>query len=158
MPGPTLTLAALLTSAFLGAGYRVPLAAVMFLGAGYQAPRPLVLTGGSEITMQDISGDWVVTAIGDDELDEGAGARISFEADKMHGNTGCNPMFSGLAVEGRQIRFGNVAMGRMFCDEAAGKREYAFTEALRQVTRYEISDKGVLVLYAHDNPVIAARR
>ncbi len=67
---------------------------------------------------------------------------------KVSGNTGCNS-FTGMlsSISSGKIRFDeNMAMTKMFCQ---GEGESVFTEQLKQVNSFDISDDGILHL-THD--------
>lgn len=70
------------------------------------------------------------------------------------GNGGCNQIFGGVSVNGRNIVFGRIGATRMFCNErGVMKLETDFTRALERVTRFERNGNN-LSLYARNRLVL----
>src|SRR5688572_18646912 len=78
---------------------------------------------GRQWKLVEINGSNVGTSNAYVEFDRGQ-ARFS-------GNTGCNRMFGGVAIRGRQISFSNVGTTRMACvDTRVQRNEAAFLREL----------------------------
>ncbi|HKX83258.1 MAG TPA: META domain-containing protein [Pyrinomonadaceae bacterium] len=61
---------------------------------------------------------------------------------RFTGNAGCNQMFGGVSVIGRQIRFTNIGTTRMVCSGQANRIEQEIVNTLPRVTRYnQIGDR-----------------
>jgi heat shock protein HslJ len=83
-------------------------------------------------------------------------AFLEFDAsqNRFSGNAGCNRMFGGVSVSGRNINFENIGTTRMFCSErGVMKLETDFTRALERVTRFEKNGNN-LSLYARNRLVL----
>jgi heat shock protein HslJ len=61
---------------------------------------------------------------------------INNNRNRFTGNTGCNQMFGGVSVIGRQIRFTNVGTTRMACSGQVNRIEQELMSTLPRVTRY----------------------
>ncbi|HEY8559843.1 MAG TPA: META domain-containing protein [Pyrinomonadaceae bacterium] len=100
------------------------------------------------------------------QLTELNGARVSGSKafleiepslDRVNGNAGCNRMFGGVSVSGRNINFSGIGTTRMACAErGAMKLEADFTRALERVTRFERTGNN-LNLYARNRLVLKFR-
>ena len=77
---------------------------------------------------------------------------INNNRNRFTGNTGCNQMFGGVSVIGRQIRFTNVGTTRMACSRQANRVEREVVNTLKRVTKYRQSGDR-LELY-HRNRVV----
>ena len=66
-------------------------------------------------------------------------AYLEFDLDqkRMTGNAGCNRMFGGFEISGRQIAFSNIATTRLACSDMAA--ETALLVALRSIDRFRLS-------------------
>jgi heat shock protein HslJ len=65
---------------------------------------------------------------------------------EMNGNTGCNGYFGGYTYADGTISFSEIGMTLMACDDAVGKVETAYTQALNAATTVAIDDGGQLLL------------
>ncbi len=73
---------------------------------------------------------------------------------RFSGNAGCNRMFGGFSVRGRNIDFSNIGTTKMFCSErGVMKLEMDLTRALEGVTRFERTGNN-LSLYARNRLVL----
>ena len=69
-------------------------------------------------------------------------AYLEFDRDqnRMSGNAGCNRMFGGVEIRGRQIVFSNIGTTRMACaDGRVQGTETAFLTALKNIDRFRQS-------------------
>jgi heat shock protein HslJ len=73
---------------------------------------------------------------------------LTFGADgAAAATTDCNRATGGYAVNGRELRFGDLAMTRMFC---AGSQEAEFVALLGRTASYRFTSRGELVLSLED--------
>jgi heat shock protein HslJ len=78
---------------------------------------------------------------------------INNNRNRFTGNAGCNQIFGGVSVTGRQIRFTKIGTTRMACTGAANRIERDVVNTLPRVTRYEqVGDK--LLLYRRNRLVM----
>src|SRR6188768_2174149 len=70
---------------------------------------------------------------------KGSNAYLEFDLDqkRMTGNAGCNRMFGGIQISGRQISFSNIGTTRMACPDMGF--ETGFLTALKSVDRFRQS-------------------
>src|SRR6478736_5822102 len=71
---------------------------------------------------------------------ESSRAYLEFDRDRkrMTGNAGCNRIFGGVEIRGRQIVFSNIGTTRMACaDGEAQAVETALLSALKRVDRFQ---------------------
>ena len=100
-------------------------------------------------TVESLEGTWVLSylmapAKSFDELYAGKKPEITFEIkeNRFSGNTGCNSFSGKLNVDGHKISFRDpYAMTRMMCQ---GEGENVFTESLKKVNTYAVSDGNTL--------------
>jgi heat shock protein HslJ len=63
---------------------------------------------------------------------------------RFSGNAGCNRMFGGVTIRGRQITFSNVGTTRMACVDARVQRnEMTFLRELKNVDRFRQSENSL---------------
>lgn len=122
-------------------------------------PRPTTVT--------DLSGRWLVTAIGgktvetlrqDTPRSEGEPPWLQFNVAerKVTGYTGCNRIFgdvSGDELKRGRLDFSKLAVTRMLCQD--GKLEQNMLAALRQVRSYVLLDGRLSFLDGKDTEVMA---
>ena len=71
---------------------------------------------------------------------------LTFDGDRLSGNTGCNSLNSTFKIDGNAIDLGGMAMTRMFCE---GVEEHVFTAAINEVKKFRI-EGDTLVLSNND--------
>lgn len=103
-----------------------------------------------------LAGDWVITEVAETAVT--LSASISFAADAVSGNSGCNRYNGGYQLTGEGLSFGDMAATRMACPEPQMKLEQSLFETLPTVSRFDISSEGDLILFAGDTAAIKARR
>lgn len=81
---------------------------------------------------------------------------INNNRNRFMGNTGCNRMFGGVSIIGRQIRFTNIGSTKMACARQAGRMEREVLNALGRVTRYSQTGNR-LDLYRRNQLVMRLR-
>ena len=72
---------------------------------------------------------------------------LSATEQRVSGSDGCNRLFGGLTVDGRQLRFGRLASTRMACPDSTGQ-ESAFMDALTRTARFQIRGQHLELLDA----------
>jgi heat shock protein HslJ len=76
---------------------------------------------GSENSLAELEGSsWTLDSYLGTNLIEGTIFQISFEADLVRGNAGCNSFFGSYSTNDDQIKFGNLGMTEMACMEPEG--------------------------------------
>ena len=79
---------------------------------------------------------------------------IEASLSRFAGNAGCNRMFGGVTINGRNIDFSGIGTTKMFCGgSGVMKLETDFTRALERVTRFERTGNN-LSLYARNRLVL----
>ena len=76
----------------------------------------------------------------------GSEPTLVFAADQVSGTTGCNQFFGGYTYAEGSIKFDQVGMTMMACDDPIGTVEMAYTAALNGATTVTIDDGGQLLL------------
>lgn len=72
---------------------------------------------------------------------------LSATEQRVSGSDGCNRLFGGFTVDGRQLRFGRLASTRMACPDGTGQ-ENAFMDALQRTARFQIRGQHLELLDA----------
>lgn len=87
---------------------------------------------GSDWNVIELEGQAAATGMGDKP------ASIGFEEDgRAHAFSGCNRMSGSYAVEGNQLKFGQMAMTKMFC-EGAMDLESTFSRVIGEIDSFRI--------------------
>lgn len=80
------------------------------------------------------SGEWIVTAIGEDPVREGPGPRLAFtRGGRVAGHTGINRFSGGYRLEGARLSIGPLLMTRVGGPRALMEQEHRFAAALDAV-------------------------
>ncbi|MDT8328367.1 MAG: META domain-containing protein [Roseovarius sp.] len=104
---------------------------------------------------------WQVTRLGDSPLVEPENLTLNFVApDRVAGSTGCNRMVGGFSLTGEGIQFGTMSSTMMACPAPLMEQEKHMLDALEQVTRFDITEEGALILIGDESamPLLTARR
>jgi len=98
---------------------------------------------------------WELTEIGGKRVySSKAFLEIDASQNRFGGNAGCNRMFGGVSVSGKNIDFSGIGTTRIFCSQpGVMKLEGDFTRALERVTRFEKTGNN-LSLYARNRLVL----
>lgn len=107
-------------------------------------------------SVESLEGTWVLNYLmapgkSFDELYAGKKPEITFEIkeNRFSGNTGCNSFSGKLNADGHKISFRDpYAMTRMMCQ--GGEGESVFTESLKKVNTYAVSDGNTLNFISGD--------
>lgn len=70
---------------------------------------------------------------------------------RAFGNAGCNHWFASYQLDGDTLSFGQPGSTRRMCAPALMEQEQRFFQALGEVQRWEITDKGELRLLSADS-------
>lgn len=83
---------------------------------------------------------------------------LSFAADgSLTGSGGCNQYRSSYQITGEGLRLGPALATRMACaNPEMNTQEVNFFARLEEITRFDISEAGRLLLFVNDTPVIVA--
>ncbi|MEO1169785.1 MAG: META domain-containing protein [Pseudomonadota bacterium] len=103
--------------------------------------------------------DWHVTELMGEAVPADAGINFRFDGDGgMFGTGGCNRFTTNYVLDD-ELRIGPVAATRRACiNPEISRLENQFFTALGSVIRLELSDEGVLTLFAEMEPVLTAER
>lgn len=110
--------------------------------------------GGEPVSL--LAGDWTITEVAETAVT--LPASISFTADAVSGNSGCNRFNGGFQLTGEGLSFVDMAATRMACPEPEMKLEQSIFETLPTISRFDISPEGDLILFAGDTAALKARR
>ncbi|GAW34663.1 META domain protein [Roseovarius sp. A-2] len=94
-----------------------------------------------------IDGVWQVTALGDAELIEPERLSLNFlNPGRVAGSSGCNRLIGGFTLTGEGLQFGAMGSTMMACHEPLMEQERRMLDALEQVTRFDVTADGALLL------------
>lgn len=103
--------------------------------------------------------EWVVEDIGSSGIVDRSRATLNFGDDgRLFGRGSCNNFNAAYTLTGENLTIGQAASTMMACEEPLMQQERRFLDVLQQVTRFEISDSGALVLVDRNGRKITARR
>jgi heat shock protein HslJ/uncharacterized lipoprotein YbaY/membrane-bound inhibitor of C-type lysozyme len=90
---------------------------------------------------------WRITAIGDADLVEPERLSLNFlPPDRVAGSSGCNRIIGSFNLTGESLQFGTMGSTMMACEDPLMAQERRMLDALEQVTRFDITDDGTLIL------------
>ena len=64
----------------------------------------------------------------------------------VNGNGGCNNFGGGVAINGTEIKFGDLFSTMMGCEEAKSKQEAAFHAALEKAEAFRLDSQELVLL------------
>lgn len=103
--------------------------------------------------------EWQVKSIKGQALADSAKLTIRLDGERVFGTSGCNRYFGSYQLTGEGLRFGAIAGTRMAClNSDASQLEQTFLSALADVRRFDISDKGELMLFDENGVIITATK
>lgn len=121
------------------------LCALALISACANADENLVTIKESTWVVEDISGQGVI-----DYLQ----SSIRFENDgTVNGFAGCNNYFGAATLNGNNLYFGPMGVGRKMCAVAISHQENAFLRALSRVRNYTLTN-GILFLNDEDGTTV----
>ena len=89
-----------------------------------------------------LTGDWTVTSLYTGTAlatPVGADLTATFDADGIHGNSGCNTFRGAVKTDGQRITIGPIASTLMACtDDALNAQEHQYTQALEAARTFEV--------------------
>jgi len=92
-------------------------------------------------------GVWQVTALGEAELIEPERLSLNFlHPGRLAGSSGCNRVVGGFTLTGEGMQFGAMGSTMMACQEPLMEQERRMLDALEQVTRFDVTEDGALLL------------
>ncbi|MGZ8979948.1 MAG: META domain-containing protein [Burkholderiaceae bacterium] len=113
--------------------------------------------GGEPDTLL-MSDEWVVEDIGGTLIDRSR-ATLDFGVDgRLAGRASCNAFTTTYTLTGEGLSVGTTATTMMSCAPALMEQEKLFLDILQRVRRFDISEKGALVLEDDQRRRIVARR
>lgn len=94
---------------------------------------------------------WQITAMGEVELIEVDRLSINFLAPGgVAGSGGCNRLVGGFSLTGEGLQFSAMGSTMMACPDGLMAQERTLLDALEQVTRFDLTDDGRLLLIGGD--------
>ncbi len=121
------------------------------------AEPPLAGCGGAPLAPATLADtNWTIVAIGGAAV-SGERYHLSFTADQISGQAGCNRFSGGYQHSGETLTVGGLAMTRMACPGPGMAHEQRFSEIVRGPVRIGFPDGDTLVLTG-PNGEIRARR
>ena len=117
----------------------------------------------SDLSSSSLEGAWVLNYLSSpgksfDEIYTAKKPEINFDLkeNRFSGNTSCNSFSGKLNVEGNKINFRDpYAMTKMMCP---GEGENVFTETLKKVNTYSITDGNTLNFISGDIAIMRFTR
>lgn len=104
-------------------------------------------------------GSWQVTQLDGRAVPADIELSLAFlPADRVAGRSGCNRYMGGYALTGEGLQFRQLAGTLMACAGPAGEIERPFLAALAEVSRFDLSEQGELLLLAQEKVLLRARR
>ncbi|WP_193367119.1 META domain-containing protein [Pelagibius marinus] len=105
------------------------------------------------------SGEWVVEDIGGRGIIDFSRVSMTFGSEGcITGLTGCNSYSLPYQLSGDSLSVGQGINTLRACLPALGDQERKFLQILSQVTRFEFSETGALILSTADGDSLTARR
>jgi putative lipoprotein len=126
-------------------------------GAASTPGRPSGTTGGAATEPLENT-YWKLTRLGDAPVTVASQQRephlvFNSETRRVHGSGGCNPLTGSYELHGDQLRLGQMAGTMMACRDAM-ETEQRFLEALKHVSRWQISGQQLDLLDAAGNVLV----
>lgn len=75
----------------------------------------------------------------------GSPPTLLVEAGRVSGNAGCNQFSGGFSGTGREVRFTQLIMTRMYCGGFM-ELETSYSQALESATHWDVTDNALLIL------------
>lgn len=75
--------------------------------------------------------------------DDSVDANDSASSSLVNGNSGCNRFFGSFYANADTLRFVNIGVTRMLCDNASNAVEQKVMDVINQTSRYEVNDSVV---------------
>lgn len=110
--------------------------------------------GGDSASL--LAGDWVIAEVAQTAVT--IPASVTFTADAVSGNSGCNRFSGAYQLTGEGLSFGEIASTRMACPEPQMALEKSIFDILPTLSRFDISPEGDLLLFAGDSLALKAHR
>ena len=100
-------------------------------------------------------GVWQVTALGDAELIEAERLSLNFlNPGRVAGSSGCNRLVGDFTLTGEGMQFGAMGSTMMACHEPLMEQERRMLDALEQVTRFDVTEDGTLLLIGGESGAV----
>jgi len=98
----------------------------------------------ADLLIEDL---WRITALGGADLVDPERLSLNFLApDRVAGSSGCNRIIGNFNLTGEGLHFGTMGSTMMACEEPLMEQERRMLDALEQVTRFDITEGGALLL------------
>ncbi|WBQ09579.1 META domain-containing protein [Hyphomonadaceae bacterium ML37] len=122
-------------------------------------PRPDTFEGcGGDPETLFADANWTLAMLGGDALDSDRELSIRFEDGRVSGSGGCNRFMGGYTLTGEALTLSELASTQMACPDEAMNQETRLLEQLSQVTMFDLTDEGALVLRTAGGDTITAYR
>ena len=116
-------------------------------------PVSILLVGTKDKAIGSVSASalagttWRLVALAGKEADTGVISTLVFNAEGgVNGNGGCNSFGGGVAINGTEIKFGDLFSTMMGCEEAKSKQETAFHAALKKAEAFRLDSQELVFL------------
>ena len=106
------------------------------------------------------SATWILKTLnGNDVVKEKAGNEIPYltlntKENTVLGSTGCNTINGKISVNADEIKFSDMSMTKMFCDDAGYEQDFVSALFNDSVVKYK-SDNGKLIFYKNDVAIMS---
>lgn len=122
-------------------------------------PRPDTFEGcGGDPETLFANANWTLALIGDEALSSDRELSIRFEDGRVSGSSGCNRFMGGYTLTGESLTLTQMASTQMACPDDAMAQEVRILERLSQVSMFDLTDEGALVLRTAGGDTITAYR
>ena len=103
--------------------------------------------------------EWVAVDVADTKFVADSNSTLKFAKDgKVQGSAGCNNYSGGVALDGDQVSFTELATTRKMCDRAIMEAEQGFLAALEKTRSLSRDDEYLRFLDADGDEVIKFRQ
>jgi heat shock protein HslJ len=112
--------------------------------------------GDAETLFADAN--WALALLGEEPLASDRELSIRFEDGRVSGSSGCNRFMGGYTLTGESLTLSEMASTQMACPDDAMAQELRILERLAEVTMFDLTDEGALVLRTGPGETITAYR
>ncbi len=142
----------------LATGMPHPYEVKLFLrGTSVETPSSETFSGCGGRPIDLLTGrTWIVEQLGEAGLIDRSHITLAFDADgRVAGLASCNRYHAGFELTGESLAIGPAASTMMACDEALMRQEQRFLTMLAGVDRFDLDDRGALILHAGGSMLVA---
>lgn len=117
--------------------------------------------GNQVINGQDsLNAAWMLRTLnGNDVIKEKAGKEVPYltlnaKDNSVLGSTGCNSVYGKIEINGDEIKFSDMSMTKMFCDDAGYEQDFVSELFGNEVVKYKL-ENGILTFTKQDKAVMS---